>query len=630
MPEQMRKRSHAPTGDGSKERGRAAGPSTPAPSNAATLDKMRANPEASFADATAGPGEQLPYLTEMETLFGADLGEIAAHTGEEGLTSLGANAATDGESIAFKERTPSKETVRHEVTHVRQAAEAGGGGGSGTSSPSDSAEREAYAVGAGADPGKVEAAPSAGVMLEEDPAAHTEWHRIQAISDFIRDFEANRDAHWDEISQACSGEAGRFIAYGKAVQAEADQMYADVMALKRMLEDEDASFSISTLEEAQWKIENRMTRWVTTYAPMGEAYAHLEEYENEAHTRMLAARVDIYEALPDMKEAVIRQQIYTRFVQLHQDAKSSSAEVERTGFFTEGSKYQEKNASGELDLVAEAVRKSTTPIWFTLTSVLEGLQKEMGDDKAEKEKTGQDPLWTKEEMESAQTQVKFAGTMDHYNNWYTRIKKARQAILEREDLPPKERARMLADLKTFEKQVNSELTAHLANLPAKDQVAEIKGTLKSASDFIGLAIDKPEFKDLANVKEYLIKTGTDKLWEDVIKKPEWRKSLGNAKTGIEKATKALEMIGHLQKMVKSGETVSLRPGARHPAIDGLAAGLEAVNTFNQVPGFNKIVGSYIKMVNGLSKNLAALQIHTKEKLLDWASVNGRLERGLNR
>lgn len=107
------------------------------------------DPQADFSDATGGAGGPVPYQAEMERSFGEDFSSVQAHTGQAApMKSMGAKAAASGDSVAFAEENPSRETVAHELTHVVQNR----GGGEGVhakaevSSPSDSSEREADAV----------------------------------------------------------------------------------------------------------------------------------------------------------------------------------------------------------------------------------------------------------------------------------------------------------------------------------------------------------------------------------------------------------------------------------------------------------------------------------------------------
>lgn len=75
------------------------------------------------------PAVPLPYRTELEPLFGVDLGDIEAHVGEvDAVSELGGVAAAEGSIVAFAEANPTRETVAHEVTHAVQADRGTAGG----------------------------------------------------------------------------------------------------------------------------------------------------------------------------------------------------------------------------------------------------------------------------------------------------------------------------------------------------------------------------------------------------------------------------------------------------------------------------------------------------------------------
>lgn len=103
-------------------------------------------------DGFAGAPREVPYRAEMERAFGESFGNVAAHTGveaQDAATDLGARAYTVGESIAFRDPSPDRELVAHELTHVVQQR---GGRDQGAmlkaeiSAPTDAAEQEADRV----------------------------------------------------------------------------------------------------------------------------------------------------------------------------------------------------------------------------------------------------------------------------------------------------------------------------------------------------------------------------------------------------------------------------------------------------------------------------------------------------
>lgn len=70
-----------------------------------------------------GGGGEVPYRAELEHAFGADFSGVKAYTGETASLAnqaLGAKAYTMGESVVFRDSSPDKQTVGHELTHVLQ------------------------------------------------------------------------------------------------------------------------------------------------------------------------------------------------------------------------------------------------------------------------------------------------------------------------------------------------------------------------------------------------------------------------------------------------------------------------------------------------------------------------------
>ncbi len=109
----------------------------------------------------------MPQQTDLEAAFGVDLSHLLSFEGADAaLDALGAEAATDGEVLLFRQG-PDRETLAHEVSHALQD-----GGGKGLSKPGQASEREAAdtarCVAAGEQAGPQEATREAGVSLEED------------------------------------------------------------------------------------------------------------------------------------------------------------------------------------------------------------------------------------------------------------------------------------------------------------------------------------------------------------------------------------------------------------------------------------------------------------------------------
>lgn len=90
-----------------------------------------AAPVEAWSRATSGPAGELPYRADMERSFGRSFGNVQAHLGgegaSEGLGQLGAHAAAHGDVVAFREASPSRGLVAHELAHVVQQSQGGGG-----------------------------------------------------------------------------------------------------------------------------------------------------------------------------------------------------------------------------------------------------------------------------------------------------------------------------------------------------------------------------------------------------------------------------------------------------------------------------------------------------------------------
>ena len=112
-----------------------------------------ADPGAAFAHATSGGSSQVPFRGEMEAAFGHSFGNVRAHLGGsetgDGLSALGARAAAHGDAVAFRDSSPGKDLVAHELAHVVQQRNGGGAVQAkpiDVSAPDDAAEHRADAA----------------------------------------------------------------------------------------------------------------------------------------------------------------------------------------------------------------------------------------------------------------------------------------------------------------------------------------------------------------------------------------------------------------------------------------------------------------------------------------------------
>ncbi len=90
----------------------------------AAAEQARASSPAAVADAgfSSTPAE-VPYRQEMEASFGADFSNVKAYTGgpaRKASEALNAEGYTVGDQVAFKDSSPDRGTVAHELTHVLQ------------------------------------------------------------------------------------------------------------------------------------------------------------------------------------------------------------------------------------------------------------------------------------------------------------------------------------------------------------------------------------------------------------------------------------------------------------------------------------------------------------------------------
>jgi hypothetical protein len=140
------------------------------------------------ATGMSGLWGEVPYRAEMEASFGESFSGVRAHTGPEAVassTALHAEAYAVGEQIAFRDETPSRQTVAHELAHVVQHRRAGTSDVAApamkdeVSTPDEPHEEEAEAVAAtvaagGSAVGQISQAAPAGVHRRA-------WYEVDAL-----------------------------------------------------------------------------------------------------------------------------------------------------------------------------------------------------------------------------------------------------------------------------------------------------------------------------------------------------------------------------------------------------------------------------------------------------------------
>ena len=157
-------------------------------------DGSAASAHAEASRGVSGGGGGVPYQAEMEQHFGTSFAGVSAHTGvqaKEACSSLGAQAYTSGESIAFRDGAPSRSLVAHELTHVVQQR-----GGvqlkDGMGQSGDSYERQADAVAS-----RVSSGGSAGIDTGAGKSAGS-GGGVQFFKDYPRAglTDKKKQTHW--------------------------------------------------------------------------------------------------------------------------------------------------------------------------------------------------------------------------------------------------------------------------------------------------------------------------------------------------------------------------------------------------------------------------------------------------
>jgi hypothetical protein len=133
-------------------------------------------PDTVFRAATQGPSQAIPYRQDMEAVFGERFDDVRAYLGRAGeMRIIGAEAATRGTSVAFRDTYPARETVAHELTHVvqqRRPEAMSSSSSAALSQPEEPTEREATQVAARAARGQpVEVKQSVGGRISRQTAA---------------------------------------------------------------------------------------------------------------------------------------------------------------------------------------------------------------------------------------------------------------------------------------------------------------------------------------------------------------------------------------------------------------------------------------------------------------------------
>jgi hypothetical protein len=150
---------------------RPAPPSLSPPSEAPALPGA-AWGNAALAEQVAQQGQEgaagaLPYRSQLEEAFGADLSFVRAQLGMEGpCVALGARAFAEGDVVVFREERPALQTVAHEVAHVLQ--QQGGPGPTLSASGAETDAEQAAAQVARGQTAQISGSASAGVYRDPE------------------------------------------------------------------------------------------------------------------------------------------------------------------------------------------------------------------------------------------------------------------------------------------------------------------------------------------------------------------------------------------------------------------------------------------------------------------------------
>lgn len=253
--------------------------------------------------------------------------------------------------------------------------------------------------------------------------------------------------------------------------------------------------------------------------------------------------------------------------------------------------------------------------WFTYSADLEALKKEV----AIGVKAGK---YKAEDLKQAETQLKLAGLLNYYDNWFNLLQAAREKVLTREASP--KRTADLKKLDDFEKRLTKSMNEDFKGALDPKGIKNLKGRLESISKDIKV-FHAGEIEG-SEIEKYIAKTVNAEFWKKVNKSDKkWMKRLGTLHKGVGKGLSGLDALLKAHTILKSGESVSLSRGASHPAIEGMSTALDAANTFNKVPIFKDLIGFYVKALGGISKQLAFIEQKTKQYKLEFATLTGEID-----
>jgi hypothetical protein len=356
-----------------------------------------------------------------------------------------------------------------------------------------------------------------------------------------------------------------------------------------------------------------MTKAKADYAPLARSLEINEEMLTEVANLITEHEAQKAGALPNIQRALTHLVIVRELRAEEKTIKSNKTALEGGHSIGDPSKFEaQQNALKNLPTKVEAKIGSQ---WYTYSADLEVLKDEV--------KAGvKSGKYKAEDLKEAESQLKLAGLLDYYTNWFSLVQAAREKVMSRDDSP--KRTEDLAKLDKFEKRLTKSLNEDFKGALDPDGIKNTRERLESIGKDIKVfhagEIEGSDFE------KYIAKTANAEFWKKVnASDSKWMKRLGTLHNGVGKGLQGLDALLKAHTILKSGEAVSLSKGASHPAIDGLATSLEAVNTFNKVPVFKDLIDFYVKALGGISKQLAFIEQRMTEYRLQFAALSGEID-----
>ena len=357
-------------------------------------------------------------------------------------------------------------------------------------------------------------------------------------------------------------------------------------------------------------VDSEAQKW----APLAEAASAVERLVDTC-TQLEAEHAGaVAAALPDLKAAVVAKQVVNAITaELH---KAQAAKASIDGGTAPASADFYRAELERVRAIPEQVAAEAAPRWFTFSADILAL----GGNVEEAVRAGQ---LSEEAGDAAKGQINLAALLSKYDSLSAKIAAARQAI-ERDGDPDKKDA-ALGRLAAFESRVLQDMKAEVGAAVDGSQLEGARAQIASInSDVVQLMVSGPSVDDDGdNAGRWAVKLANEKLWDNLRSSDKgWKQKLGALAGGLDKASTGLDLIIGASKVLESANSVSMVEGATHPAIEGLGAALDGINTFNKIPIFKEIVGGYIVALQSCSVKMAKIEQYMQMAALDIATVTG--------